>query len=277
MRRTGWSRPSASIALAAMLAAAGPAAALNLTDLYTTQAIVTGTGEANRQPGLQDCLRKVVAKVSGNRRLLEKPALADALAEAGSYLSEFRYRDRMEGIPIHDEQGTHDRPHDLTCVFDRDKVDALLWSLGGAPWLEERPRLVVFLAVKNDARQFLLARDGPDGPYMRDSLLAAAAPLALPVALPDVATFAAAGLTPHGLVAGDRARIAQTAARYDGALALVGRLAWSDDERGWVADWWLEAGGKSHSWHRRGVSFDDAFRDAMSGSLLILSGGGGPD
>ena len=30
----------------------------------------------------------------------------------------FRYRDRMEGIPIHDEQGSHDRPHDLTTIFE---------------------------------------------------------------------------------------------------------------------------------------------------------------
>ena len=48
------------------------------------------------------------------------------LAAAGDYVASFTYRDRLEGIPIHDEQGTYDRPHDLTVNVDPAKIDAAL-------------------------------------------------------------------------------------------------------------------------------------------------------
>ena len=85
-----------------------------LSDLYQAKAIVTGTGETNRELGFRKCLDDVLLRVSGDQRLLsrrEMPALRD---RAGSFVAEFRYRDRLEGRPVRDEQGTHDRPHDLT-------------------------------------------------------------------------------------------------------------------------------------------------------------------
>jgi len=98
--------------------------------LYQTEAIVTGTGEPNRQPGFDKCFADVMVKVSGDQRVLNEPVVAAARSKAGDYVASFRYRDRMEGIPVHDEQGTHDRPHDLYCTFDRARIDALLASAG---------------------------------------------------------------------------------------------------------------------------------------------------
>ncbi|PSJ65733.1 DUF2066 domain-containing protein [Kumtagia ephedrae] len=256
--------------------AAGPARALNLTALYETQAVVTGTGEANRQRGFEECFREVLVKVSGDRRVLDAEMVAQALPEAGSFVSAFHYRDRMEGIPIHDEQGTYDRPHDLTCSFHRERVDAFLEKLGRKPWLAERPRLVVFLAVRQGGKAFALARNGTGGFFMRESLEAAAAPLALSVELPDSATLANTALTADTLPKVEMDDLAAIAARYDGALALAGSLTWSDEDRGWVADWRLSSGETVFEWQRRGISFDEAFRDAMSGSLQILSGNGQP-
>lgn len=98
---------------------AGAAAADSVRDLYTSDAIVTGTAEENRQIGFRECLGEVLIKASGDQRILELPALAPLMQRAGSFVASFSYRDRLEGIPIHDEQGTHDRPHDLTCAMSR--------------------------------------------------------------------------------------------------------------------------------------------------------------
>ena len=62
-----------------------------------------------------------------------------------------------------------------------------------------------------------------------------------------------------------------------GDLALAGNLLWSEQALGWIADWRMDARGKSYRWQIRGVGFDDAFRSAMSGAAQILSGHGQPN
>ena len=93
--------------------------------LYQSDAIVTGTGEVNRQIGFRACLSEVLVKLSGDPTILDAPGFAVLEAEAGSFVSSFSYRDRLEGVPIHDEQGTHDRPHDLTCRYEPATLDPL--------------------------------------------------------------------------------------------------------------------------------------------------------
>lgn len=254
----------------------GAAQAVNISELYQTQAVVTGTGEANRQLGFESCFRTVLVKVSGDQRVVENPAAKVALPTAGSFIADFRYRDRMEDVPIHDEQGTHDRPHDLTCVFDHARIDDFLRKLGSRPWLEERPRLVIFIAVRSAGKAFMLSRDGIEGPYMRDALNAAAETLAIRVALPDAATLSKDALTAETLPAASSSDLDAIANRYDGAAALAGSLVWSDADLGWVADWRLSNGKTEHRWQIRGVSFDDAFRNAMAGSLQIYPGNDAP-
>ena len=245
-------------------------------ELYRSQAIVTGQGEANRLPGLAECLRQVLVKVSGDPRLLTSPAVEPLLAEAGKHVSSFGYRDRLEGIPIHDEQGTYDRPHDLYCFYEPATVDALLAGLGRRPWLDERPRLVVFLGARDARRTFSLASDGEESPYMAESLLDAAAPLAMALALPPGAALSAAGLD-FGTIAGTPTETLDAVARsLGGERALAGTIVWSDGDRGWVAEWRIGEGAGEHRWTIRGVSFDDAFRNAVRGAAQILSGNGEP-
>ena len=109
-------------------------------------------------------------------------------AKAATFASGFRYRDRYGGRPIHDEQGSYDRPHDLTVDFDPVKIDALLKSLGREPWLSHRPRIVVFLNVRPPRKgpAFTLVGDsnGEREADMRASLAAAAERVGLPMALP---------------------------------------------------------------------------------------------
>src|SRR5882724_10057567 len=93
------------------------AVAATTDELYQSQTIVTGQGEVNRQIGFKDCLDRVLVRVSGDQRLPNKSEMAALRDKAGSFVDGFRYHDRLEGIPVHDEQGTHDRPHDLTCLY----------------------------------------------------------------------------------------------------------------------------------------------------------------
>ncbi|RAZ73300.1 DUF2066 domain-containing protein [Mesorhizobium atlanticum] len=262
------------VGLAGLLCLGAPVRAATIAELYQAQTIVTGTGDVNRQIGFKDCLDKVLIKVSGDQRLTQKPEMLALREKAPDFVQSFRYHDRLEGIPIHDEQGTHDRPHDLTCLYKPAVVDRLLAQLGSRPWPGERPAIAVFMTAEQGARHFLLTQDEQSGDAMRESFANAAGPLLMPVTFPKAGQLG--GLDEKALSGADIAKLDRLAKKAGAARALAGSIVWSDKELGWIADWRLADRGKTYRWQVRGVSFDEAFRVAMRGAAQILSGHGQP-
>jgi hypothetical protein len=265
-----------AIMLSLLAPAASASAASDIDDLYRSQTIVTGEREETRLPGFAECLEQVLVKLSGDPSLIGDKQVAALTGKAGSFVHDFRYHDRMSGIPHHDEQGTRDRPYDLIVTFDRAKLDAALHGLGRAPWLAERPRLTVILGMRNLTAAFMLADQG-DRALERSALIAAAAQLGVPAVLPSQAALAASGLRFELLPAADQSRLDAVARASGGDLALAGRMAWSDDALAWIGDWRLASDGRLYQWQARSVTFDDGFRKALGGAARILSGNGAPD
>src|ERR1700693_3369435 len=98
----------------------------------------------------------------------------------------------MAGLPVHDEQGTRDRPYDLTVSFDEAKTDAALRSLGLEPWKKSRPRLALFIGVQNGPVPYVLTSDGERGLEQRLSVQAAAYKRGMSIVLPTASMLAAA-------------------------------------------------------------------------------------
>ncbi|WP_027038370.1 DUF2066 domain-containing protein [Mesorhizobium ciceri] len=254
-----------------------PVMAGTLEDLYSSQTIVNGKYEKNRQSGFKRCLDAVLVRVSGDQRLPAKPEMAALRDKAGSFVAGFHYRDRMEGIPNHDDQGTYDRPHNLYCQYKPADIDPVLASLGSRPWLTERPRLAVFLATERGTMHYALDADDDRGMPMRESFGNAAAPLAMQVAFPTAAQLSQAGLDDQALRNAEMTKLDTLAKKAGADQALSGSLVWSDKELGWIADWQLKAGDETYRWQVRGVNFDEAFRVAIRGAAQILSGNGQPE
>jgi hypothetical protein len=244
-----------------------------LDDLYTTRAIVTGSDERNRPLGFKLCFEDVLVKVSGDPDVV-KDASFDALAaDAGHYISAFSYRDRFEGKPVHDEQGTHDRPHFLTCHFDPQKIDSVLKTLGRKSWLAPRPRLVMLLVVHGRNDGGILSRDGAFDPDMREAVANAAQRFGMTVTLPPLAALES---HPFSFDTGPE-QLLRIAEASGGELPIAGRLIWSDAALGWIATWKLDVSGQPYRWSIRGVNYDEAFRNAVRGAARVLSGNGKPD
>ncbi|WP_378945211.1 DUF2066 domain-containing protein [Mesorhizobium sp. ANAO-SY3R2] len=262
-----------ALVVAAALPAGAPA---NASDLYTMRTVTSGTAEPRRAIGFAQCFRDVLVRVSGDQRLLDEPLVAEQASHAGDLVASYSFRDRLAGIPIHDEQGSYDRPHDLACVFDPAKLDAFLERLGRKPWLV-RPRLVAAIAIRDmKGAEYLLASDSRGGrdEDMRAALAAAADRLALPLVLPSLQQLSRAGIVADGTASDGRLGALATSAGTD--LALSGKMVWSDAALGWVADWRLASSGTVRHWEIRGVGFDDAFRDGVAGAAQVLSGNGEP-
>ncbi|MBZ9885767.1 DUF2066 domain-containing protein [Mesorhizobium sp. CA10] len=263
-----------AVGLVGLLCLGLPVRAATIAELYQAQAIVTGTGEANREIGFKDCLDKVLVKVSGDQRLTQKTEMLALRDKAADFVQSFRYHDRLEGIPIHDEQGTHDRPHDLTCLYKPAVIDKLLAQLGSRPWLGERPPIAVFMTAEQGSRHFMLTADEDLGKTMRESFANATSPLLMRIVFPKASQLG--GLDEKALAAADMAKLDKLAKKAGAARALAGSIVWSDKELGWIADWRLDDRGRTYRWQARGVSFDEAFRVAIRGAAQILSGHGQP-
>src|SRR5256885_2017305 len=124
----------------------------------------------------------------GDRRL------AAYKAKAKDFVTAFDYRDQFSGKPKRDEQGTRDRPFDLTIDFDKEKIDGVLKALGLKPWLSHRPALAVFVEMEQGERKFIVTSDGTQSDLQRDALLAAAARRGMNIVLPTAAALAKANI-----------------------------------------------------------------------------------
>ena len=187
----------------------------------------------------------------------------------------FSYRDLLEGKPLRDEQGSYDRPHVLTVDFDPARIDAVTRALGRQTWRPPRPRITVFVAVESMRATFMLSRDGAQdrSEDMRSALAAASEKLGLTVQLPALSELEARGWTAKTLpdvAPDDLAQVAQ------GDVPLAGRMAFREAALGWIVEWRLKHGGKIVTWRARGINFDGAFRNAVSGAAQIFSGHGQP-
>jgi uncharacterized protein len=270
----GAARPIIGIFLAAALACCTATPATAAEDLYRAQTVVTGQGEANRMIGFTSCMEDVLIKVSGAERLAGDRRLAAYKAKAKDFVTAFDYRDQFSGKPKRDEQGTRDRPFDLTVDFDKEKIDGVLKALGLKPWLSHRPVLAVFVEMEQGERKFIVTSDGTQSDLQRDALLAAAARRGMNIVLPTAAALAKANINGTELSKTPSSTLVSLAAGQGGEVALVGRLVWNDRDLGWATQWQIDRAGRPHRWRLRGVTFDEAFRRGIGGAAQVLSDNG---
>jgi uncharacterized protein len=215
-------------------------------------------------------------KVSGDPDISEDEVRAALAGNIADYVKGYTERDRMEGIPIHDEQGTRDRPFDLTVEFYPGKIDALLKMLGAKPWTGYRPRTLVLLAVHTDAMSYILTSDEDHGIDQRDSLTSAAWQAGIPLLLPSGENLGKAKLEPAGLFAASQQTLEELKWNSKGDTVLMGSITWKSGMAGWHGEWSFTDANIVHRWTLKDVNFDEAFRSAMRGEAQILSGRGEP-
>jgi hypothetical protein len=265
-----------ALLLAAIIGLALPAAAEDADEFYRASFVVTGQSEANRLVGFAETFGRVLVKLSGDATVIDDPRFAALAADAPRLVQDFGYRDRFEGKPIHDEQGSYDRPHDLTVSFDVAGTNAALATLGRKPWRDPRPRLFVMVGVENMRASFVLTRDGvvDRSADMRAAFAAAGERMAMTIAFPTTSQVETSHFAAKTMQMAKPAEAATLAPMQD--VTVLGHMVFSEAALGWVVDWRMEHAGRSHAWSVRGVNFDAAFRSAVFGAAEILSGNGEP-
>jgi hypothetical protein len=245
--------------------ASANASAEPVRDLYSAQAIVTGTIEPERTRGFRLGLTDVVVKLTGDVRLAEGDRLAPLLERPHPLVEHFEYEDRMKNLPVRDEQGTRERPHYLRMRFDAAGMDKALAALGLKKWSEDRPLLAVWVGVKTAVGNYVVTTSGDETYGQRAVLAEVAQRRGIPIRLPDAGTAD----TVADIAAGDAARIKTASAGADAWLS--GVLAITDSGY-WDMTWRLHWKDQSRVWTLKNVSFDTAFKDGLQTAALIFSG-----
>ncbi|MGB0085813.1 MAG: DUF2066 domain-containing protein [Rhodomicrobiaceae bacterium] len=237
-------------------------------DLYRAQAIVTGTQEPERTRGFRVGLVDAVIKLTGDVRLGDSDKLKPLLEHPHPLIEHFEYEDRMKGIPVHDEQGTRERPFFLRMQFNAPEMDKALAGLGLHKWGPDRPLLAVWLGVKTAVGDFVLTKTGGDGYAQRIVITETSERRGIPVLLPDE-DGGKLGVGFGDIAASNFEKIKGASAKADGWLCGVLSLTESGY---WDISWRLFWQGKSHVWSKRNVTFDVALKDGLQTSALIFSG-----
>jgi hypothetical protein len=273
----------------ALLALLAPALALAQAvpeQLYKAEVIVTGKGEEERARGFRDGLKEIFIKLSGDPAIASGDKLVPYLTEAGSFMREYTYEDRMKHLPVRDEQGTRDRPHFLRMTADTEKTEAAIKNLGFEIW-RGRPVIDALLTVKDPRRTFIvgaetakpaalpalpipIASDRYDGYEQREVVKSIAIHRGLTLNLPDVTKLESlpAGAEPPEMLLTKQLfswNDAAPAARYRGYLTALSSGGWKLTVMSWgySSDAHFLEGPSCFAFEVIEPSFDTALRESF--------------
>lgn len=238
------------LALWLLVILSGVALGEDVPDLYAGETPVVGQGAEERTAAIRDAFAKVLVKVSGDRSLPGKSAMAKELSKATSYVQQYRYRALDTGQVVQSEQQLV--PDRLLWVqFDEVAVNRLLRNKGVPVWGGARPATLVWLGVEvGGQRSLFQAEMEPD---LRQGMDEIARARGLPILFPLMDLEDRASLQVSDVWGAFEQAIRRASDRYLPDVILVGRLRklGGDD---WLADWTLYQPDTVKNWQSRGKS-----------------------
>ena len=260
----------ALLALAAFMTL-GSARADTVPDLYRGEAIITGRDNLDeRARGIRLALSQVLVKVCGDDRVVDHPMLPPVLAGADTFVRNYEYEDRKKGIQISDEQGTRDRSFHFRVDFDPEGIHGILDRLGKPAWREERPRLLVLLAVSDHGGPFIVGTESARGVGQRETLLLDAHRRGLPVVLPKMDAVETMAVGYREIAATSGVAMGALASAYRADAILAGAMEITADGY-WTTEWTLLADGMPIRWQVPRATFDRSIARALGESVRILA------
>ena len=217
-----------------------PAGAILASPLHEAEMPVADQSTAARAPALREALGAVLVRMSGDRGVAALPETADLLTRADAYVQQFSYR------PAAPETGA---PWVLHVRFDGAALEHALRARGLPFWGGERPETLVWLAVEQNGRRWLL--DEPDSSEARMGLEAAARRRGLPLILPLMDLEDRARVGHSDVWGGFLEPVLEASRRYRPQALLIGRMHQSTTGA-WQASWTLRAQDSEQRWSGQG-------------------------
>ena len=225
--RSAFTRGACALLFAAVmwLGPARPADAVTVARLYEATVPLAERSEHGQDEALQEAMRQVLVRVTGQRNAAYEPALAPLVSDARRYVQQFRV------------VGTNQ----FFAGFDGAKVERLIVEAGQPVWGQERPGTLIWLEPVDGAGRPIV--DGRALSTLRSAVERTAALRGLPVIWPTGArsldSTASTGATSEKLRA--------LAGEYAADAVLLGRAS-SSPTGSWRVRWTLFYGGERSEW-----------------------------
>lgn len=283
-----------------------PAAAVTVDGLYSARVEVAGKGEEARAEGFRRALEEVLVRVSGNAGVVANPELESVLENPARYVQQYRYEalaeppepgaadadadaDRESDAAAETEtpgagpetgpDGEDEAPapptHRLVVSFAGSLIERALSERGVVVWGEQRPEVLVWLAVDDGRERYLVGADGDSRAYERLSEVAGRRGLPLVLPLLDMTDRQRIELV--DIKGGFLDAVRSASERYRAETLLVGYVEQRRD--GWTGDWNLLGLGERRGWRASGADLEAAVTGGVGGATeriaAALAGRGG--
>jgi len=192
---------------------------------------VSDRSEATIDAAAREAFERALLQRSGDKRLLEDPAVQAALASARAQLSLFQF-ERVQGVTR------------FVAHIDQAALEQLIRQANGTLWTEERPPILLWLVIDEaDGRRFgNLAEEDALWEAMTQEFEALGLNLRRPLYdLPDELL-----VSPEALWQRDFGAVIEASARYGMTHLLLGRMIRLSEGRT-IAEWVYSDGTEEHS------------------------------
>lgn len=223
------------------------ARAADVRDIYRAEVPVRSQDPSAREQAFRSALEAVLIKATGSREIADQPGADTLLASASTYVQQFGYRTRRAATT-------------LNVVFDGAAVDAALTAANLPVWVDQRPAVLIWLAVQHGDRRYLVDDDRtrPASRIVR----ATASRRGIPVLFPLLDMEDRAQVNVADVLGGFDENVVQASVRYDPDATVIARVTGLRDDD-WRGDWQLDYGGEETAASFGGVSMEAVLTDGM--------------
>ncbi len=233
--------------------------AMKIQSIYEAEVPVSSQDERQRAQAIQQAFTQTLNKMSGGGAVLQNPAIQAAMAEAKNKVEEFSYA--PSGLP-----GT---PFLLKVKFDPKAMKSLLRQAKEPIWDENRPLILVWLAVENAAHTFEVL-DSQSTNEFALVLKKTALQRGLPILLPMMDIAELNGVSTADIRAKSLPPLQKASERYHADGTLVGSIEVKD--KLFAGHWRLTLGGNHWDWDLSSETIPGLMQALGNKLVTILAG-----
>lgn len=205
-------------------------------ELFDAEVVVPNQTAGVRTRAMGEALAEVLVRVAGQEAVLQTAAAKQMLKRPDPLVQQYRYFNEPDSEPPQLK---------LWVRFDGNAIRTSLQQEGQAFWGGERPDTLVWLAVEDRGRRYVVAAD--DGTDVQQQIASAARQRGLPIVFPLMDLEDQSKVRFSDIWGGFFENVTEASRRYNPQAVLIGRLNRSASG-GWSSRWHLEVAGRPSSW-----------------------------
>lgn len=242
--------------LLAWLLALAALPALAADPLFEARVPVADRSAAAREEAQRQALTQVLVRLTGSDAPATSEAAAPLLADPGRYMQQYRYETDAQGLVFR-------------VVFDGAALESAARRAGLPVWGAERPPVLIWLAVDDGSRRYLLG--GSAGEPVEDALRAAAGRRGLVMIMPLLDLEDQAQVSYSDVWGGFLDRVYAASARYQAPVVLVARVQ-RLGASAWTSRWAQRVAGRDASWQAGGADLQTVLDEGLGRAAARLAG-----